>query len=67
MEGITQKHVEQNKVGSNGDLVVSVIDGLKNKDGYSRLEDIPSRAGSMTDLTEAQQTTNNSCCSCAVM
>ena len=69
VEDVTQKHVEQNKMGSSGDLVVSVIDGLKNKDGYSRLEDIPSRSGSMTDLTECeqQQTTNHSCCSCCLM
>ena len=71
VEDVTQKHVEQNKMGSNGDLVVSVIDGLKNKDGYSRLEDIPSRSGSITDLSEGEaqhhQTTNHSCCSCCLM
>merc|ERR1711997_1063363 len=69
VEGVTQKHVEQNKMGNNGDLVVSVIDGLKNKEGYTRLEDIPSRSGSLTDLREvpATQTTNHSCCSCSLM
>merc|ERR1739844_154786 len=67
VEGVTQKHLEQNKMGRDGDLVVSVIDGLKNKDGYSRLEDIPSQSGSLTDLREVQQTTNQSCCSCCLM
>ena len=67
VEGVTQKHLEQNKMGRDGDLVVSVIDGLKNKEGYSRLEDIPSQSGSLTDLREVQQTTNQSCCSCCLM
>ena len=67
VEGVTQKHVEQDKMGSNGDLVVSVIDGLKNKDGYTRLEDIPSHSGSLTDLREVQHSTDQSCCSCSLM
>ena len=38
MEGVTQKHVEQVKLGDSGDMIVSVIDGMKTKDGYTRLE-----------------------------
>ena len=38
MKGVTQEHVEQVKLGDSGEMVVSVIDGLKNKEGYTRLE-----------------------------
>ena len=38
VEGVTQKHVEQVKLGDSGDMIVSVIDGMKTKDGYTRLE-----------------------------
>ena len=38
MKGVTQKHLEQVKLGDSGDMMVSVISGLRNKEGYTRLE-----------------------------
>merc|ERR1711953_770717 len=68
VKGVTQKHVEQVKLGDSGEMVVSVIDGLKNKEGYTRLEEIPSRSESLADLREHQEKLpNENCCGCSLM
>jgi len=50
-------------------MVISVIDKPKNKDGYMKLEEIPSVIGSQVDLNSVEQkpVMDDSCCSCSVM